>query len=108
MNIEFNIFKIKPDSDTYNKWSKQEYLKNDINSEFIVVGEEKDYLKLIPIENNQICLIGGLKLDEVSYLVDKEDVYYTSHTGEFDIPKSYLNLDIVDNIKRVNERLISR
>jgi hypothetical protein len=111
MDIEFNIFKLKSESNTYKKWAEMPMLKSNIDSEFIVVGEEKvkniTYLKIIPIENNNICLIGGLMLDEAAFGVDEEDISYTSCTSEFDIPKKYLTLDIIDNIKKVNERLIS-
>jgi len=33
MNIEFNIFKLKPESDTYKRWSKIQNMNKDINED---------------------------------------------------------------------------
>lgn len=41
MNIEFNIFKLKPNSNTYKRWSNLTHMTKYLNSEFIVVGEEQ-------------------------------------------------------------------
>jgi hypothetical protein len=109
MNIEFPIFWLKKDSDTYKRWSVIPMLKQYIDSDFIAVGEEiiknTTFIKLISVDNSQICLIGGLMLDEAAYSVPKTDIEKTCFINEFDIPKDYLSLDTVENIQKVNERL---
>lgn len=51
MNIEFNVYKLKPDSDTYQKWSSQKHMQHVVDKDFIVVGEEmlgdKLYIKVL-------------------------------------------------------------
>jgi hypothetical protein len=108
MNINFPIYWLKKDSDTYNRWSKAPMLKQYIDSDFIVVGENRDNLKCISVDNNEICLIGGLMLDEVTYLIPESDMERTAYTNEFNIPKKYLSLDTVENIQKVNERLSNK
>jgi hypothetical protein len=111
MNLEFNIFKLRVDSPIYQKWSNDQWMNKDIDKEFIVVGEEdnigdKIYIKIIPLENDGVCLVGGLKLSDLGYLVDEKDVYYTSMSAEFDIDRKYLSFDDIEIMQKTNERLI--
>lgn len=109
MNIEFNIYKLKKDSNTYQKWSKQKCMRQEADREIIIVGEEmlgdRLYLKGCTIENNNICLIGGLMLSDIGYLIPEEDIECTLYVTEFDIPKKHLTMNIVEDIQKVNERL---
>ena len=111
MNIEFNIYKLKPDSDTYEKWSKQKYMQQEIDREIVIVGEEtvgnKLYLKGCTIREKGLCLIGGLMLNDVAYLIPEEDIERTSLIEQYDIPKKYLTMEIVEDIQRINERLFA-
>jgi hypothetical protein len=79
MNLEFNIFKLKDSSSPYQKWAKDENMHIDVDGEFIVVGEEnlgdKPYIKIVPLEDDQICLVGGLTLCDLGYYVEEDDIY---------------------------------
>jgi hypothetical protein len=105
MNISFPIYWIKKDSDTYKRWSKTTYLSNIADADFIAVGEEDNNIKLISMDDNGICLIGGLMLDEAAYLVPEIDIEKTCYLNEFDIPKQYLNVNIIENIQQINDKL---
>jgi len=110
MNIEFNIFKLKKDSKTYQQWSTKDYMQKELNCDIIIVGEEmlgdKLYLRGLTVGEKGLCLIGGLLLDESGYLIAEEDLEYTSCSSEFNIHKKYLNVRIIEDIQRINERLI--
>jgi len=45
-------------------------------------------------------------LDESGYLIPEEDLEYTSCLTEFSIHKKYLNVRIIEDIQRINERLV--
>lgn len=111
MDIDFNIYRLKKDSKTYQEWSISKFMQNDKDCDIIIVGEEtlgdKPFLKGCTIGKNGLCLIGGLKLNESSYLIAEEDLDKTSLIEVYDIHKKYLSMDIVEDIQKVNERLMA-
>lgn len=58
-------------------------------------------------------MIGGLKINEAAYYVPEEDLYRPTdeyggtYLSEFDIPKQYISVGIVEEIQRVHERMTS-
>jgi hypothetical protein len=105
MNLEFSIFKLKEGSKSYQQLIKSDEDKN----EFVIVGEDAELncLKVQQLGEKGIMVIGGLNIDECSLLVYKEDLTacfdgISSSICEIDIPKKYLTVDIIDNIKRLN------
>jgi len=110
MKIEFNLFKLKKDSKTYQQWSTKDYMKKELDLDIIIVGKEKLgdklYLRGSTIGDKGLTLIGGLMLDESGYLIPEEDLQYTSCSMEFNIHKKYLNVRIIEDIQRINDRLI--
>lgn len=104
MNLNFNIYELKETSILYNDKIKE-------NNEFIIVGEEElsedyDCFKAHQLDDNGLSLIGGLDIDEFSLLIPKKDLKIKKDVGiiscELDIPKEYLTLDIIDNIRKLN------
>jgi hypothetical protein len=99
MNLEFKVYQLKDGS---------KYAKMVNEKEFIVVGEEGNYYKACGVTDGRIAVLADIKLDEFAYMFPKEDlelqkddistVYY-----EFDIPKKNLTIDIIENIKKLNE-----
>jgi hypothetical protein len=103
MFLEFQILELKESSRLYNSLVK----KGNKTNEFIVVGEESENYKAQQMEDDGICLISGLSIDEFSLLIPKEDlkrkgVEVGIETVELDIPKKYLSLDIIENIQNLN------
>lgn len=106
--LEFKLYKLKETSVMY----KVAVEDSNNPNEFIIVGEQllsKDYdcYKVIQsIDNEDLKLISGLKLDEFGFLIKKDDLELTVDWGyeslELDIPKDYLTLDIIENIQRLN------
>lgn len=109
MDIEFNVYKLKKDSPTYQQWSNQKYMQQELDREIVIVGEEmlgdKLYLKGCTIGEDGLCLIGGLMLSDMGYLIPEEDLERTQFVSGYDIPKKYLNIEVIEDIQRVNERL---
>jgi hypothetical protein len=106
MNLEFKIFKIKENSD-YARILKQYNSKN----EFIKIGEmndgDKTYCKMLQLDENGITLFGGLKPDEISLGIPKEDLQLTGDgVGAdyiaLDIPKEYLTMELIEDIQKLN------
>jgi ADP-heptose:LPS heptosyltransferase len=107
MILEFKLFKLKEDSRLFKLINKITKL-----NEFIIVGEEKvedkEYYKIHQLTENGLQLIGGLPLDEVAYSVEKSDLIPTNEGGigidytEIDVPKEYLNMDLIETIQRLN------
>lgn len=95
MDLEFNVRITEKDLT---------HLKR--GSEVVIVGKEilgdKEYLKVIDVDNNKICLVGGLMLDEAAYLVEEEDLIPSNIYSIFDIPKKYLTVDIINNVQMLN------
>lgn len=105
MKFEFKLYEI----DTNSKmWSKITKLDNNAPNDFILVGEEEGFFKMHHVSSNGISLIHGINLDESAYLFDKSEVRLQGNGSyidsmEFDIPMQYLNIDIIENIKKLNE-----
>lgn len=106
MIIEFIINKIDTDCNVYKIASKY----NKIN-EFIIVGEEDIdnviYARALQCNSNGITLLSGIGLKEQAFYIKKEDICPRKHgigieTYEFDIPKEFLTVDLVDEIQRLN------
>jgi len=106
MLLEFKLLKINEENKFFKKISK--FNKN---NEFIMVGKEKvegkEHLKVIQLTETGIKLIGGLKINELSLSMPKEE-FRLANDGigvdysEFEIPKEYLTLEIIENIQRLN------
>ena len=110
MKIEFNLFRLKKNSKTYQKWSEKPYMQKEVDCDFIIVGEEKIgdklYLRGCSIHDDKLTLIGGLQLNDTAYHIPEEDLEYTSCLSEFNIHKKYLSLGVLEDIQRINERLV--
>lgn len=110
MYIEFNLFKLKKDSNTYKKWSEKIQMQKEIDCDIIIVGEEKLgetlYLRGCTIQDGKLNLVGGLKLNDMSYYIPECDLEYTSCLAEFNIHKKYLSMGLIEDIMRINERLV--
>lgn len=105
MNLEFKLYEVNEESKSFNM------LKNsipNIKNDFIIVGEDENFFKLINVGSEEIKLIKGLNIEEIAYLFDKSDVklqgnnIYTD-TIELDIPQEYLSMEIIENIKKLNK-----
>lgn len=107
MDLDFRLCSIKKDSKSYDIWSRMGSLRDDIDSDMILIGEEyidkeRNY-QLIPVEKDtSIKLIKGLSLTDIAYLVPVEDTVISNKKYTLDIPKEFLDLDIVDNIHKIN------
>ena len=106
MNLDFKLCKIKKDSKSYDIWSRMGSLRADKDLDMILIGEEyidkeRNY-QLIPIEDDSIKLINGLSLTDIAYLVPVDDTIISNRKYGLDIPKEFLDLDIVDNIHKIN------
>ena len=109
MNLEFKIYELKEGTRTY----KQLIEKFKLPNEFIVVSEELvggniDCFHAHPVEEKGINFIGGLPIDECTMNIPKEDLRLQGdgvgyNTYEFDIPREYLTMEAIENIKRLNE-----
>lgn len=105
MRLEFKVYELKKETKSYKQLV--EILKNP--NEFIITGEEENNYKTHPILDNGIILVDGFKLNEMAFIVNKDDLELKSFDGyateiqEFDIPKKYLTLSVVEDIKRLNE-----
>lgn len=107
MKLEFNILKINKGNKLFKQVSQ--YNKN---NEFIVVGEEKidgkEYLKIIQLIKAEegataLKLIGGLKLDQTAYSVEKTELKITDDFIEYEIQKKYLTMGLIEKIQKLNE-----
>lgn len=109
MNLEFKVYELNPEAKLYKMLEK---MQKTIKNEFIIVGEEKvgesERYKVHQIEKKGLQLIGGLDIQEIAYSVPKADLKIKGdgigiEAGIFDIPKEYLNMDIIEEIQRLNE-----
>lgn len=108
MILEFKLYKVKETSTAYRNFLKD---NNNFN-EVIIVGERflsKDYdcYRVIQFtDGKNLKLINGLKLDELGFLIKKDDLELTLDCGYesvgLDIPKNYLTMDIIEDIQRLN------
>jgi hypothetical protein len=104
MILEFKLYELKDTSKFYETCFEGGNRPN----EFIIVGEESGFYKTQQVEEDGLCLIGGLPIDEFVMLVPKEDLKLKGdgigvEMKEFDIPKDYLTLEIVETIQRLND-----
>lgn len=104
MNLEFKIYELKESSRYYNILIKD---KNQSN-EFIVIGEETDYYRACQIDGRGLCLIPGVSLGTFTLQIPKNDLQLKQSWGafeikEFEIPKKYLDINTVEDIKRLND-----
>lgn len=106
MNLEFNIYGLKKESESYT------YLNNILDdlgdAEFIVVGEEGEFFKVLQIKDSGIPTFADVPIDMMALQIKKSDMkFYGDGIGiesaEFDIPKKNLNMDLIENILRLNE-----
>jgi hypothetical protein len=110
MKLEFKIYQIKKDTQTYTDLITKSKLPN----QFIIVGEynynqESDCYKANPIyEDGFGCT--GVFFDRCSLLIDKNDLelrrsnplcLYESQV--FDIPEDLLYNELIDTIKKLNK-----
>lgn len=97
MRLEFDLYKVE---------DMDEYLKSIIKgNEFIVVGEltvdNEEYFMCHTITDG-IKLIDGVNIQDFSFRLPKDKFEKTGESVEFDIPKKYLTLDIIEDIQRLN------
>ena len=105
MKLDFKLYKLKQSS----KQCKQ-LVKSEVDNQFIIVGEDisLNCYNAHQLENNQIMLIGGLDIVECALLIYKDDLELDCDgisycTCELDIPKKNLTVDIIADIKRLND-----
>lgn len=110
MNIELNMYKLKEDNNTCQKWSEQDYIKIEIDRNMIIVGEG-EHFKLYGYHKNNL---GELMLDNLSNFVPEQYLertlyhinkykYHMNRNVTPKIPKKYLTIDILKNIKDERE-----
>lgn len=97
MRLEFDLYKVE---------DMDECLKSIIKgNEFIIVGElmvdNEEYFMCHTITDG-IKLIDGVNIQDFSYRLPKNYFKKTGVSVEFDIPKKYLTLDIIEDIQRLN------
>lgn len=109
MLLEFYVYQIKKNTKSYTNLIEKYKLPN----EFIVVGEDEiteNFFKTQPIFDDGLRLICD-SLNEGAMLINKNDMELkrtddclgACEYQEFDIPKEYLTVDIIDTIKRLND-----
>lgn len=97
MRLEFDLYKVE---------DMDECLKSFIKgNEFIVVGElmvgNREYFMCHPIKEG-IKVIDDVNIQDFSFRLPKDKFEKTGESVEFDIPKKYLTLDIIEDIQRLN------
>lgn len=109
MDLEFKVYELKEDSGIY----KMAVVDAKKPNEFIIVGEELvggklDCYKVQQLEDQGIKLLGGMKIDEAAYSIEKnqlklkgDDISFES--TEIDIPRKYLTMKIIETIQRLNK-----
>ena len=76
-------------------------------NEFIIVGEEnidgEEYYKVNQLSETGLSIFGGLDLATIALTIPKKEFDWDGQSFiVLDVPKENLNIDIVDNIKRLN------
>lgn len=107
MLLEFKVYQLKLESKMFKTMIEHE----NGNNEFIIVGEEMlgdlDCYKAHQIENGRIPVLADLKIDDFALFIKKSELELKGSLGceivEFDIPKKNLTIDIIENIKRLND-----
>lgn len=111
MILEFKVLELGKDTKQFKSLKAiHKRIKNpnrEFVNEFIVVGSESsdniDYYKVQQLSCKGLVLIGGLKLDEISLIIPKSDFIWDGVTyTEIDIPKEYLDIDIIETIQNLN------
>lgn len=102
MELEFKIRKLKEGSECYQHLCEVDGSPN----QFVLVSENDKFFKVQLItEGKGLLMIGGLNIVQSSYLVPKNDLEPLGNPYEsatFNIPKKYLNIDIIEDILRLN------
>ncbi|HSQ88829.1 hypothetical protein [Romboutsia sp.] len=102
MKLEFRVYELTE------KFGIHEFEKD---NEFIKVGEEKEdnyeCWLIQGVTDSQLNLIDGLNIQESAYRVPKDIVKLKgdgtySDWYEFDIQRKYINMQIVEEIQRLN------
>lgn len=119
MELEFKAVKLNKDSiwlEKLQKYDNQDLklgqvkdLKNEFNNEFIIVGEdeikEEEYFKVHYITQNGLVLFGGVDIVTMSLLIPKKEFVWDGESYTvIEVPKEFLNLDIVENIQKLNSK----
>jgi hypothetical protein len=105
MDLEFKVYKVKEDSESY-KWLYEMGINEE--NEFIVVGEEDDYYKVLQLRDSSLSLFSDMRLDIMASKFKKEDLKLSGdgvgiESAVFSIPKKNLTLDLIEDILRLNE-----
>lgn len=105
MNLEFKLYEINEENEV---WRKIKRIEPNIKNDFIVIGEKENFYKAHHLGKKGPLLVNGLNIDETAFFIDKSemniqgnDIY--TESIELDIPKEFLNVDIIENIIRLNE-----
>lgn len=109
MKLEFKVVYLKDNSDSLRKLKKTfDRLPNPrhkFSNEFIIVGENERYLKLLQLHEDGITLVADFPLDYVTYEIPKEDILWDGMLyTELNIPKDRLSVDIIENVIRLNSQ----
>lgn len=105
MNLEFRIYQLKDESCHWLHLKKY----ND-NNKFIIVGEENKHKEILAVlkvhqldKNHDLKLFPGCKLDEMTLLLEQDQLIPTNKYVEFDIPKKAVTLEMIEEIQRLNQ-----
>jgi hypothetical protein len=103
MLLEFKVYRIKKESSLWKMVEKYNH-----PNEFIVIGENENCYLCHQLKEEGLRLIAGLNLEQLAYQVPKDDLTLQNSgpgylTTDLDIPKKYLTIDMIENIKRLNE-----
>lgn len=98
MKLDFKAYKLEETSKQYKQ------LMEHGDNEFIIVGDS-ELEGCFSCQQLPVMLIGGLNIVECALLIKKDDLVLDCDDFIYtiDIPKKNLTLEIVDNIKRLNE-----
>ena len=102
MLLEFKLYKASEESKMFKVISKY-----NSSNEFIIVGEDGDYFKVQQLTERGLVMVSDFPLDELAYSIKKKDLFPlsdgigTDYT-EIEIPKKYLNVDLIETIQRLN------
>ena len=107
MNFNFRVVKLNEESKTFKSlksvYDRISNPRGKFINEFTIVGEDGKNYKALQLNETGLNLIGDFKLDYISLIIPKKDFWWdgTLYT-ELDIPKERLNVDLIDNIIRLN------
>jgi hypothetical protein len=87
--------------------------KAKLHNEFIIIGEKMvegyaDCYKALPISDDGLKLISALTLGEQTMAIPKSDLQLKNddlpgiEIQELNIPKEYLDMEIIEDIQRLN------